>query len=128
MPGSGSGNEISTGALGHELESAERADVDAKVREAGEAAREEVWGQYRFVVISDTSKPNGLRIIDLGAGHSSSSESLCGRVISALRSSALLNESIGAGYIERTWPPALEESGAWPLVSLRQSSWRGGRP
>ena len=128
MPGSGSGNEISTGALGHELESAERADVDAKVREAGEAAREEVWDQYRFVVISDTSKPNGLRTIDLGAGHSSSSESLCGRVISALRSSALLNESIGAGYIERNWPPALEESDAWPLVSLRQSSWRGGRP
>ena len=114
-------NEISTGALGHELESAERAEIDAKVREAGDAAGEEVWGQYRFIVVSDTSKPNGLANIDLGAGHSSSSDSLCGRVISALRSSALLNESIGAGYIERNWPPALKESGAWPLVSLRQS-------
>ena len=59
--------------------------------------------------------------IDLGAGHSSSSESLCGRVISALKSSALLNESVGAGYLERNWPPALKVSGAWPLVSLRQS-------
>ena len=80
-----------------------------------------MWGQYRFVVVSDTSKPDGLASIDLGAGHSSSSESLCGRTISALRSRALLNESVGAGYLERNWPPALKESGAWPLVSLRQS-------
>ena len=28
---------------------------------------------------------------------------------------------MGAGYLERNWPPALEESGAWPLASLRQS-------
>jgi hypothetical protein len=34
-------------------------------------------------------------------------ETLCGRVIAALKSEALLNESVGAGYIERNWPPAL---------------------
>ncbi len=50
---------------------------------------------------------------------------LCGRVISALRSQALLNESVGAGHIERNWPPALKESGAWPLSSLRQSFLNG---
>ena len=31
------------------------------------------------------------------------------------------DESVGAGYLERNWPPALKEGGAWPLVSLRQS-------
>ena len=113
--------EISAGTLGGELDSTELADIRTKVREAGDAAREEVWGDYRFVVIADASAPDGLASIDLGAGHSSSSESLCGRVISALKSSALLNESVGAGYLERNWPPALKESGAWPLVSLRQS-------
>ena len=113
--------EISAGALGSELDSAELADIRTKVREAGDAAREEVWGDYRFVVIADASAPDGLASIDLGAGHSSSSESLCGRVISALKSSALLNESVGAGYLERNWPPALKAGGAWPLVSLRQS-------
>ena len=113
--------EISAGTLGGELDSTELADIRAKVREAGDAARENVWGDYRFVVIADASAPDGLASIDLGAGHSSSSESLCGRVISALKSSALLNESVGAGYLERNWPPALKESGAWPLVSLRQS-------
>ena len=113
--------EISAGTLGGELDSTELADIRTKVREAGDAAREEVWGDYRFVVIADASASGGLASIDLGAGHSSSSESLCGRVISALKSSALLNESVGAGYLERNWPPALKESGAWPLVSLRQS-------
>ena len=114
-------SEISAGTLGSELDTTELADIRTKVREAGDAAREEVWGDYRFVVIADASTPDGLASIDLGAGHSSSSESLCGRVISALKSSALLNESVGAGYLERNWPPALKESGAWPLVSLRQS-------
>ena len=106
--------------LGSELDRADRADIAGKVREAAEAAREEVWGGHRFVVIADTSTPDGLKVIDLGAGHSSSSESLCGRVISALKSSALLSESVGAGYLERNWPPALKDDGAWPLVGLRQ--------
>jgi hypothetical protein len=61
----------------------------------------------------------------LGAGHSSAQETLCGRVIQALKSRALLNESVGAGYLDRNWPPALKESGAWPLSSLRQSFLNG---
>ena len=114
-------SEISAGTLGSELDRADLADIRAKVREAGDVAREQVWGDYRWVVIADGSEPDGLKGIDLGAGHSSSSESLCGRVIAALKSGALLNESVGAGYLERNWPPALQEDGAWPLVSLRQS-------
>ena len=46
-------------------------------------------------------------------------------IIGALKSEALLNESVGAGYIERNWPPALKESAAWPLASLRQSFLNG---
>ena len=84
-----------------------------------------MWGDYRFAIIADSQEPDGLKVIDLGAGHSSSGESLCGRVIGALKSEALLNESIGAGYIERNWPPALKESGEWPLASLRQSFLNG---
>jgi hypothetical protein len=76
-------------------------------------------------VIADHQESDGLKTIDPGAGHSSSGETLCGRVISALKSAALLNESVGAGYIDRNWPPALKESGAWPLASLRQSFLNG---
>jgi hypothetical protein len=76
-------------------------------------------------VLADNQEHDGLKVIDLGAGHASGSETLCGRVIAALKSQALLNESVGAGYIERHWPPALKESGAWPLASLRQSFLNG---
>ena len=42
-----------------------------------------------------------------------------------MKAEALLNESVGAGYIDRNWPPAFKDSGAWPLASLRQSFLNG---
>lgn len=117
--------EISEGILGGDFDRKERAGIQSNVADAEEMAKDEVWGGYRFVVIADSQEPDGLKIIDLGAGHSSGAETLCGRVISALKSEALLNETIGAGYIERNWPPALKKSGAWPLASLRQSFLNG---
>ena len=113
--------EIAAGTLGSEFDRTDRSEIHTNVKEAGGAAREEVWGDYRFLVFADSSGPDGLATIDLGAGHSSSGESLCGRAIAALKSSALLNESVGAGYLERNWPPALRDDGGWPLISLRQS-------
>ncbi len=119
------GREVADGTLGGDFERTDRADLQSKVTAAEEAAKDEVWGGYRFAVIADHQESDGLKTIDLGAGHSSSGETLCGRVISALKSAALLNESVGAGYIDRNWPPALKESGAWPLASLRQSFLNG---
>ena len=117
--------EIAEGTLGGDFDRSDLAEIKSKVADAEEAAKDEVWGGYRFVVIADNQEPDGLKTIDLGAGHSSSGETLCGRVITALKSQALLNESVGAGYIERNWPPALKDSGAWPLASLRQSFLNG---
>ncbi len=117
--------EVADGTLGGEFDRNDRADLQSKVKDAEEAAKDEVWGDYRFAVLADSQESDGLKVIDLGAGHSSSGETLCGRVIGALKSEALLNESVGAGYIERNWPPALKDSGAWPLASLRQSFLNG---
>ena len=113
--------ELADGSLGAEYNPADRAEVRSQVRAAEEAAQDEVWASYRFVALRDKGEPHDLKLIDLGAGHSSSSETLAGRVIQALKGEALLNESVGAGYIERHWPPAFKETGAWPLTSLRQS-------
>jgi len=117
--------EVAEGTLGGEFDRNDRAELQSKVKDAEGAAKDQVWGDYRFAVIADGQETDGLKVIDLGAGHSSSGETLCGRVIGALKSEALLNESVGAGYIERNWPPALKESGAWPLASLRQSFLNG---
>ena len=113
--------EVADGILGAEFDQSDRAGVEAKVRNAEEEARDEVWGGYRYVLLADRHAENGLRVIDLGAGHSSPSDTLSGRVIRALKTDALLNESVGAGYIERHWPPAFQDDGAWPLASLRKS-------
>ena len=113
--------EMSQGVLGTEFDRSEQTEVKTKVQEAEGAAKDEVWGGYRHAVLADSKEPDGLRTIDLGAGHSSARETLCGRVIGALKTEALLNETIGVGYLGRQWPPAFKESGAWPLTSLRQS-------
>jgi len=117
--------EVADGMLGGEFDRNDRVELQSKVRDAEEAAKDEVWGGYRYAIVADTQAPDGLKVIDLGAGHSSSAESLCDRVLAALKSEALLNESVGAGYIERNWPPALRSEGAWPLASLRQSFLNG---
>jgi hypothetical protein len=117
--------EVAEGTLGGDFDRSDRADLQSKVKDAEEAAKEEVWGDYRFAVLADNQQADGLKVIDLGAGHSSSGGTLCGRVVGALKSEALLNESVGAGYIERNWPEAFKDSGAWPLASLRQSFLNG---
>ncbi len=118
--------EMIDGTLGADYDRTDRADADAKVRDAEDQAKDEVWAGYRFVALADAKETDGLKIIDLGAGHAgSNTETLCSRVIAALKSQALLNESVGAGYLDRNWPPALKESGAWPLSSLRQSFLNG---
>ena len=118
-------SEVAQGTLGAEFDKADRSDIQAKVKGAEDDVKDEVWGGYRFLIIADNKEKDGLQPIDLGAGHASAAETLCGRVITALKSKALLNESVGAGYIDRNWPPALKESGAWPLASLRQSFLNG---
>ena len=117
--------EVAEGVLGAEFDRADRAEINARVRDSETAAKDEVWAGYRFVALSDSQSQGGLKIIDLGAGHASASETLCGRIIAALKSEALLNENVGAGYIDRHWPPALQSTGAWPLSSLRQSFLNG---
>jgi len=118
--------EVAEGTIGGDFDRSDRADLQSKVVDAEEAAKDEVWGGYRFVVIADSREKDGLKTIDLGMGHSSGGQTLCGRIITALTSEAVLNiQTPGAGYIERNWPPALKESGAWPLASLRQSFLNG---
>jgi hypothetical protein len=113
--------DLAQGTLGEEIEDDERRGVQTNVKTALEDAKEAVWSDYRFIVFADRNEADGVRIIDLGAGHSSAAETIAGRVLSALRSQGLLNETVGAGYIERKWPPALADTGAWPLTGLRQA-------
>ena len=117
--------EIDGGTMGPEFEAPEMKALSQQIRTAGEEATEKVWASYRFVTLGDSQTGNGLKTIDLGAGYTKAGIALTDRVVAALNSNALLNESVGAGYIERNCPPALEDSGTWPLSSLRQSFLNG---
>ncbi len=113
--------DVRAGSLGEDYDRSEVAEVQGKVREALDDARDEVWATYTVVAVADTREPQGLKVIDLGAGHASSGETLCVRILMALKTDGLLSESVGAAYIDRHWPPELQKSGAWPLASLRQA-------
>lgn len=114
-------DEINRGILGGDFEAAERNEVSANVRNANDAVKDEVWAAYRYVLLYDPKAPDGLHVIDLGAGHSSANESLASRILAALRSEGRLSDSVGAGYLERNWPTALKESRAWPLSGVRKA-------
>lgn len=120
--------EEKTGKLGADFDKAERAELSARVKEAEDAARDEVWASYRFIYLLSRDEEGGFKEIDLGYGHASQGTTLCGRVVEALKSNALLNESIGASYLDRHWPPAFKETGAWPLCELRKSFFDGSLP
>ena len=117
--------EMAEGVLGAEFDRGDRDELRSKVKETEQEARDEVWAGYRFAVLTDAKAADRLKVLDLGAGHASASDTLCGRVIGALKAEALLNESVGAGYIDRNWPPAFDDTGAWPLAGLRQSFLNG---
>lgn len=113
--------EVQDGLLGSEFNDANRNEVRAKVREAELNAREEVGAGYRFLALLDPQAADDLRVIDLGLGHAGNGNTLGERIIAALKSEALVNDTIGAGYLSRNWPPAFQDSAAWPLTGLRQS-------
>jgi hypothetical protein len=117
--------EYLDGSLAGEFDQSDRDEITAKLGDAEEAAKDEVWAAYRYIVLYDNKDESGLQAIDLGAGHASQGETLSARVLTTLKQRALLNDSPGAGYLERRWPEPFKKSGAWPLSALRQAFLNG---
>lgn len=117
--------EYLDGTLGGEFDQSDNEEIKAKLRDADESAVDEVWASYRYLALYDNKSDGGLNIFDLGAGHANSGETLTSRVVTTLKTRALLNESPGARYLERRWPEPFKKSGAWPLSALRQAFLNG---
>src|SRR6266576_2583954 len=66
-----------------------------------------------------------LKDIVLGQLHPSEARSITSAILARLRHDSLLSREIGASYIERYWPPALKESGMWPLAGLKAAFFQG---
>ena len=106
--------EIDAGNMGPEFERSELNAVAQQIRNAEQEAIEEAHASYRFTSLQDSQADKGLKTIDLGAGHSGSTETPSARVINTLRREELLNESVGAGYIDRNWPRPSVKAGLGP--------------
>jgi hypothetical protein len=117
--------EYLDGTLSGEFDRTDSEEINTKLKDAEDAAVDEVWASYRYIVLYDNKSNGGLSVIDLGAGHASSGETLTARVVTTLKTRALLNESPGAGYLERRWPEPFKKSGAWPVSALRQAFLNG---
>ncbi len=117
--------EYLDGTLAGEFDRTDSEEINTKLRDAEDAAVDEVWASYRYIVLYDNKSNGGLNVIDLGAGHASSGETLTARVVTTLKTRALLNESPGAGYLERRWPEPFKKSGSWPVSALRQAFING---
>ncbi len=114
--------EYADGLLGSEMSSNDSSELRSKLIDSENAVKDEIWASYRYIALYTKKQDNhNLHVIDLGQGHSSANISLSERIISAIKSQALLNDSVGISYLERFWPQAFIEKGAWPLKSLRQS-------
>ncbi|MFY9341626.1 MAG: DUF499 domain-containing protein [Planctomycetota bacterium] len=113
--------DVQQGVLGAEFEKGEKDQVRFEVKAAEDAAREEVWASYRYVVVADRDQPDGIKALDIGAGHASGSETLCGRVLAQLKSEGLLEEGTSASWLERRWPKSGPAAEAWSLQSLRKA-------
>ena len=117
--------EYMDGTLPGEFDKSDYEEVKARLKDAQDAAQDEVWAGYRYIALYDSKSGTGITVIDLGAGHANAGETLTGRVITTLKSRALLNESPGAGYLERRWAEPFKKSGAWPISALRQAFLNG---
>ena len=114
--------EVTEGLLGADFDRADQQELRSMVKDAETAAKDEVWAGYRFVALADTKADSGLKVIDLGAGHSSSNETLCWRVVTALKTEALLSETVGAGYLDRTGHPHSRRPGHGRLPACARAS------
>jgi hypothetical protein len=118
-------HEYYGGLLAGDFDASDKSEIKTKREEAEDTVLDEVWASYRYVALYDTNAKTGLTVIDLGAGHAHSGETLTGRIISLLKSRSLLNESPGAEYLKRRWPEPFKKSGAWPIPAFRQAFLNG---
>jgi len=95
-----------------------------ELRQAKDVVEERVWTVYNRLLLWN-GKEGALKPVGLKQMHPSEAQSITGAILARLRQEGLLNREVGASYVERHWPPALKESGTWPLAGLRAAFFQG---
>jgi hypothetical protein len=116
-------DDVNRNLLG-DLEPADVKRIQRELSEAKEQIVDRVWSGYNHLLLWDASAGK-LKDITLGQLHPSEAGNITSAILARLRHDSLLSREIGASYIERNWPPALKESGLWPLASLKAAFFQG---
>src|ERR1017187_8409481 len=116
-------DDANRGLLG-DLEQEDVRRIQRELSTAKSQIEDRVWSSYNHLLLWDASAAK-LKEISLGQLHQSEARTITSAILARLRHDSLLSREIGASYIERNWPPAFKESGAWPLVSLKAAFFQG---
>jgi hypothetical protein len=116
-------DDANRGTLG-DLEPEDVRRIQRELNEAKGQIEDRVWSSYNRLLLWDASTAS-LKEISLGQLHQSEARSITSAILARMRHDSLLSREIGASYIERNWPPALKESGAWPMAGLKAAFFQG---
>ena len=116
-------HDLERGLLG-ELEKADADMVPTEFRKAENKVEEQIWSAYQHFYLWN-GREGALKSIEMKHMDKSEARSLTGAILARLRQAGELNKEIGHAYVERNWPEALKEKGAWPLASLLAAFFQG---
>ena len=116
-------DDANRGLLG-DLEADDIRRIQREMTSAKGQIEDRVWSGYSHLLLWDAAGET-LKNIVLGQLHQSEARSITSAILARLRHDSLLSREIGASYIERNWPPALKESGMWPLAGLKAAFFQG---
>lgn len=116
-------DDANRGVLG-QLDAEDLRKIQFELSQAKGQIEERVWSSYNHLLLWDGTKGK-LRDVSLAQLHPSEARNLTAAILARLRHESLLSNEIGASYIERNWPPALKDSGMWPLASLKAAFFQG---
>ena len=115
--------DLQAGLLG-ELEPQDLTMVPTELRKAKDVVEEKIWSLYNRLLLWN-GKEGVLKTMPLGQMHPSEARNITGAILARLRQDGWLNREVASSYIERNWPPALKEKGAWSLGGLREAFFQG---
>jgi hypothetical protein len=107
-----------------EIEVDDQRRITRELNQSKAQIEERVWSSYSHLLLWDAAA-NGLKHLPLGQLHPSEARTLTSAILARLRHDSLLSREIGASYVQRNFPPALKESGAWTLGGLKAAFFQG---
>ena len=98
------------------IDESQRFQLTDNIKKAKRDLKEAVWRAYKNIIL--LGKDNGLRSIDLGLVHSSSSDSLLQFIITYLKQNDEIQTGISPSFLIRNWSPAFKE---WSTKAVKDA-------